>query len=173
MIRCDGRDGRASAALVRDPIQGIFGGVLAIAAQIAFVLQRAPAAVRILGTQTVQAGLVHRAFLHFHLGHGFLRHHVQVHQLRVEQQIRVHGGAWIDLQISVFQGQGRALHHDLRKKETNNSPLEPMFSIAQRSIHGRDIRSKLDNLAYHLFFFYPFSRIIAKVEQLVFALRRI
>lgn len=81
LIWRDGGDRRTSTALVGDPIQRILGGILTIAAQVAFVLQRAPPTIRILGAQAVPAGLVNGALLNLDLRDLLLRQHVEVHQL--------------------------------------------------------------------------------------------
>lgn len=113
LIGSDSRDGGASAAFVRDPVKRVLGGVLTVTSQVTFVLQGTPAAVWILGPQTVPASLVHGTLLHFDLRHCLLRHHVQVHQLRIEQEVGVHRRIPIDFQVAVLQPQGRTLHHHL------------------------------------------------------------
>lgn len=58
LIRRDGGDCRTSAALIGDPVERILGRILTVAAQVALVLQGAPAAIWIFSTQAVPAGLV-------------------------------------------------------------------------------------------------------------------
>ena len=135
-------DGGAAATLVGDPVQGVLGGILAVRAQRALVLERAPAAVWVAGTQAVTTGLVLSAVLHLHLGHLSLGHDVEVHELGVEVQVGVDQGALVHGGVSVLQGRRRALHHHLFEVSVGRAQEDDGVVPGGGGGHGGEVRAE-------------------------------
>lgn len=130
-------DGRALAGLVADPEQRIVGVVLAAGPQRALVLQRAPAAVRVLGAQTVAARLEHGAVVHLHLGHPALGHHVQIQFGGIEVHVRVDGGAArIHDDVRVDDGGGGRLDHHLLQVAVGGADEDDRVAAGARGRHA-------------------------------------
>lgn len=140
LVRRHAGDGGAAAALVGDPVQRVLGGVLAVGAQRAFVLQRTPAAVRVAGAEAVPTGLVLAAVLHLHLGNLALRHDVEVHELGIEVEVGVDERARVHGRVAVLQGGRRALHHHLLEMSVGGAQEDDGVVPGGGGGHGGEVR---------------------------------
>lgn len=120
LVGGDAGDAGAAAALVGYPVEGVARRVLAVAPQVALVVEGAPAAVGVLRAEALEAGRVDRALLHLHLRHLLLGHDVEVEQGGVEEEVRVDGRVLVDGEVAVLKGDGWALDHHLQRDKQDS-----------------------------------------------------
>lgn len=135
LMRQHAGDGCAFAGLVSDPEQRIIRIVITTRAQTAFVFQRTPAAVRIFGAQTLSAGRIHRAIVHFDFRHPILGHHVQIQFLQIEMHVRVHWRILVDFDVRIFDGGRGRFDDDFLQMTINRAHEHNCVSAGARGRH--------------------------------------